>query len=61
MIRHYCTYCGKRRNENNMIKIRYHLLHKSAWHCIDCYSLTKMSTAEDIGKNLLKKCNLEKK
>lgn len=59
MERHYCTFCGKKRIADNMIKVRYHLLHKSAWHCIDCFSLSKLSSAVDIGKNVLKKYNLE--
>ena len=60
MQRHYCTFCGKKRNEDNMILIRYHLLHKSGWHCVECYSLTKMSSSVDIGKNIIKKYHLEK-
>lgn len=59
MERHYCTFCGKKRNADNMIKIRYHLLHKDAWHCIDCYSFTIVSSAVDIGKNIKKKYLLE--
>lgn len=32
-IRRYCTFCGKKRNEENLIKIRYKLLNKTAYHC----------------------------
>lgn len=32
-IRHYCTFCGKKRNEANMLKVRYKLLNKTAFHC----------------------------
>ena len=31
--RHYCTYCGRKRNESEMIQVQYKLLQKIAWHC----------------------------
>jgi len=35
--RHVCSYCGKKRYENKMIEIYYPLLHKRAWHCLECF------------------------
>jgi hypothetical protein len=32
-IRRYCTFCGKKRNEENLMKVRYKLLNKTAFHC----------------------------
>lgn len=32
-IRRYCTFCGKKRNEENLVKVRYKLLNKTAFHC----------------------------
>ncbi|SEC66841.1 hypothetical protein SAMN04489761_3451 [Tenacibaculum sp. MAR_2009_124] len=46
MERHYCTCCGKKRNENKMKHVWYSLIRKSFWHCFDC-----MSTATDISYN----------
>lgn len=48
MKRHICSYCSKKRNEDKMIKIYYHLLHRSAWHCRDCYLKRKLSSEVDI-------------
>ena len=31
--RHYCTYCGKKRYEKNLVLVTYYLILKSAWHC----------------------------
>jgi hypothetical protein len=31
--RHYCTYCGKKRTEENLNQVEYLLLKKTAWHC----------------------------
>lgn len=35
MERHYCTYCGKKRSEENLTQVYYKLLKKKAWHCTD--------------------------
>lgn len=35
--RHKCSYCNRKRNESKMYEVFYPLIHKNAWHCIECY------------------------
>lgn len=39
MIRHYCTSCNKKRNEDKMKEVWYSLIQKSFWHCLECLSV----------------------
>jgi len=32
-----CSYCFKKRYTHKMYEVFYPLLHKTAWHCIECY------------------------
>lgn len=36
--RHYCTHCGRKQYAHKMVRIRYNLLHQTAWHCNSCLS-----------------------
>lgn len=35
--RRTCSYCSRKRNKSKMYEVFYPLIHKNAWHCINCY------------------------
>ena len=51
--RHYCTSCGKKRYEKNLVLVTYHLLRKQAWHCKEHIDESYIATVQDADESIL--------